>query len=306
LAALATRVANPASLLPTNVVQMQFAMGRKFWRRGPWAVTVSVLFLLYPVSLATAQQAVVRDLCSSAKRIYVVPPIPATIASTLAPHSTEPTPAPIAPNPSPEVSVEPEVETDSAKPTPAPPILVEPTEIAKIARCVHASPIGVRYNPELTAKVRRQYEDELIYAKGATNEKVVSNVVLNTSVDITTPPPISYFGNFNQNDGPVFISLTGEITNNNPFPLSSVIIRCEYKDAHNVPQAFDFPFLYTLGAGSYVPYQNKVINALPPHSVVSDISCKVATAEIWQSADVIQYLNAPLNPDLGLSSRPHQ
>jgi hypothetical protein len=183
------------------------------------------------------------------------------------------------------------------------PILVEPTEIAKIARCVHPSPIGVRYNPELTAKVRRQYEDALIYAKGATNEKVVSNVVLSANVDITTPQPISYYG-INRNDDPIFISVTGEITNNNPFPLSSVNIRCDYKDARGVPQSFEFPFLYTLGAGSYIRYQNKVINALPPHSVVSDISCQVTTAEIWQNTDVIQYLNAPLNPDLGLSARP--
>jgi hypothetical protein len=39
---------------------------------------------------------------------------------------------------------------------------------------------------------------------------------------------------------------------------------------------------------------------LPPHSVVNGISCKVETAEIWQSTDGIQYLNAPLNPSLEL------
>jgi hypothetical protein len=281
---------------------MQFATSQKFWRRGQWGLSASVLIsILNPVSLANAQDAVVRDLCSSAKRIYVVPPIPAAVAPTPTPQSIKPIAAPVAPTQSPEGSEEPEVETEAAQP-PTAAVFVEPTEVAKIARCVHPSPIGVRYNPELTAKIRRQYEDELIYAKGTTNEKVVSNVVLSASVDITTPPP-SYL---NQNDGPVFISVTGEITNNNPFPLSSVTIRCDYKDAHKLPQSFEFPFLYTLGAGSYVPYQNKVINALPPHSVISDISCKVATAEIWQNTDVIQYLNAPLDPDLGLSSRPHQ
>ena len=182
-------------------------------------------------------------------------------------------------------------------------ISVDPTEIAKIVRCVHPSPIGVRYSPTLTAKVRRQYEDKLIYAQGATKEKVVSNVILSASVDITTPPPISYYRDGDRNDGPTFISLTGGITNNNPFPLSSVSIQCDYRDARGVPQSFEFPFRYTLGAGGYIPYQDKVINALPPHSVVNDISCKVETAEIWQNTDVIQYLNAPLNPDLGLSAR---
>ncbi len=281
---------------------MQFATDKKFWRCRHWAASASVLiFILAPVSRATAQQAVVRDLCSSAKWISVAS-APTTIAPTPAPDSVEPTPAPIGQITSPEGSVEPEVEPNSVEPTPTP-ILVEPTEIARIVRCVQPSPIGVRYNPELTAKVRRQYEDELTYAKGATTEKVVSNVILSASVDITTPPPFSYYGDVNRNNGPIFISLTGGITNNNPFPLSSVSIRCDYKDGRGIPQSFEFPFLYTLGAGGYIPYQDKVINALPPHSVVSDISCKVETAEIWQNTDVIQYLNAPLNPDLGLSAR---
>ena len=276
---------------------MRFATDQKFCRRGQWAASASVLiFILAPVSLATAQQAVVRDLCSSAMWISVAP-TPAPIAPTPAPDLVEPNsvePISVAPTPAPD-SVEPEVEPTS--------ISVDPTEIAKIVRCVHPSPIGVRYSPTLTAKVRRQYEDKLIYAQGATKEKVVSNVILSASVDITTPPPISYYRDGDRNDGPTFISLTGGITNNNPFPLSSVNIRCDYRDARGVPQSFEFPFRHTLGAGGYIPYQDKVINALPPHSVVNDISCKVETAEIWQNTDVIQYLNAPLNPDLGLSAR---
>jgi hypothetical protein len=268
---------------------MRFATDQKFWWRGQRAASASVLiFILAPVSFATAQQAVVRDLCSSARWI-----------------SVEPTPAPIAPTPAPD-SVEQPI---SVQPTPASnrmpklrlapaPISVEPIEIAKIDRCVHPSPIGVRYNPELTAKVRRQYEDNLSHAKGATKEKVVSNVILSASVDVTTPPPISYYRDGDRNDGPTFISLSGGITNNNPFPLSSVGIRCDYRDARGVPQSFEFPFRYTLGAGGYIPYQDKVINALPPHSAVNDISCRVETAEIWQNTDVIQYLNAPLNPGL--------
>jgi hypothetical protein len=198
-------------------------------------------------------------------------------------------------------SAEPDIEPFSVESIPDS-IPVDPTEIAKINRCVNPSPLGVRYNPQLTAKVRRQYEDQLVHAKDATEEKVVSNVVLNARVDITTPPLTSYY----QNDGPVFISLTGGITNNNPFPLSRVSIRCDYRDARDLPQSFEFPFRYTLAAGGYIPYQDQVINALPPRSVVNEISCRVETAEIWQNTDVIQYLNAPLNPDVRPSSGTNQ
>ena len=290
---------------------MRFATDQKFWRRGPWVASASVLILiLAPVSLATAQQAVVRDLCSSVMSISVAPtsapiaPTPAPISAapdSVEPNSVESTPAPIAPTPAPD-SVEPSsVESTPAPIAPTPvPDSVAPIKIAKIDRCVHPSPIGVIYNPKLTAKVRRQYEDNLIKAKGATKEKVVANVILGASVDVTTPPQISSYrnGDRGRNDGPIFISLTGGITNNNPFPLSSVSIRCDYRDARGVPQSFEFPFRYTLGAGGYIPYQGKVINELPPRSVVNDISCQVETAEIWQNTDVIQYLNAPLNPDL--------
>jgi hypothetical protein len=72
------------------------------------------------------------------------------------------------------------------------------------------------------------------------------------------------------------------------------------------PQSFEIPFRYTLAAGGYIPYQDKVINALPPHSVVNEISCNIETAEIWQNTNVIQYLNAPLNPDVGRSSDRNQ
>ena len=272
-----------------EVLQMRFATDQKFWQRGQCAASGSVLlFILAPVSFATAQQAVVRDLCSSARWI-----------------SAEPTALPIAPAPARD-SV---AQSTSVQPNPASnrnpklrlppaPISVDPIEIAKNDRCVHPSPIGVRYNPQLTAKVRRQYEDDLINAKGATKETVVSNVILSASTDVTKPLPISYDRDGDRNDGPTFISISGRITNNNPFPLSSVSIRCDYRDARGVSQSFEFPFRYTLGAGGYIPYQDKVINVLPPHSAVNDISCGVQTAEIWQNTDVIQYLNAPLNPEL--------
>jgi len=271
--------------MPTKVLQMRFATDQKSWWRGQWVASASVLiFIVAPVSLATAQQAVVRDLCASAGWI-----------------SAPSTPAAIAPAPALNAVDEPNIEPVSVQSIPAP-ISVDPTEIEKINRCVNPSPIGVRYNPELTAKVRRQYEDQLVYAKGATKEKVVSNVILSARVDITTPPSTSYY----RNDGPTFISLTGGIKNNNPFPLSSVSLRCDYRDARDVPQSFEIPFRHTLAAGGYIPYQDKVINALPPHSVVNEISCNIETAEIWQNTDVIQYLNAPLNPDVGPSRDKNQ
>ena len=158
--------------------------------RGQWAASASVLiFILAPVSLATAQQAVVRDLCASARWISA-PSTPAAIAPTPALNAVEPNPRSVPPTPAPD-SAEPDVEPISVESIPAP-ISVDPREIAKINRCVNPSPIGVRYNPELTAKVRRQYEDDLVNAKDATKEKVVSNVILSARVDVTTPPSTSY------------------------------------------------------------------------------------------------------------------
>jgi len=271
---------------------MRFAADQKFWQRAQCAASASVLlFVLAPISFATAQQAVVRDLCSSARWISAEP-VPIA-----------PAPAPDAVEQSSTVQPNPVLNRIPKLRLPPPPISVDPIEIAKNDRCVRPSPIGVRYNPQLTAKVRRQYEDDLINAKGATKESVVSNVILNASVDVTTPAQISYDRrDGDRNDGPTFISISGRITNNNPFPLSSVGIRCDYKDARGVSQSFEFPFRYTLGAGGYVPYQDKVINVLPPRSAVNDLSCNVQTAEIWQNTDVIQYLNAPLNPELRSSA----
>jgi len=239
---------------------------------------------------------VVRELCASASWISA-PSTPAAIAPAPA-LNVEPPPVTLTPAPD---SAEPDIEPVSVESIPTP-TLVDPTEIGKVSRCVNPSPIGVRYNPELTAKVRRQYEDQLVHAKDATKEKVISNVILSARVDVTTPPPNSYY----PDDGPTFISLSGGITNDNPFPLSGVSIRCDYRDARDVPQSFEFPFRYALAAGGYIPYQDKVINALPPRSVVNEISCKVETAEIWQNTDVIQYLNAPLNPDVKPSSDTRQ
>jgi hypothetical protein len=65
---------------------MQFATDKKFGRRVNWAASASILvFILVPVSLAIAQQAVVRDLCSSGRWISVAA-IPTPTAPTPAPN----------------------------------------------------------------------------------------------------------------------------------------------------------------------------------------------------------------------------
>src|SRR5262249_16793323 len=282
--------------MPTKVLQMLFATDQKCRWRGQWHASASVLiFILASASLAIAQTAVVRDLCASGAWISASPS-PGAIVQNPTLNAVEPSPVPVTPSPAPH-SADPDAEPLSVDSISAP-TSVDPTEITKINRCVNPSPIGVRYNPELTAKVRRQYADQLVYAKDATKEKVVANVLLGAKVDVTTPPSTFYY----RNDGPTFISLTGRITINNPFPLTSVTIRCHFKDARDLAQSFEFPFRYTLAAGGLIPYQDKIINALPPHSVVSEISCNVETAEIWQNTDPIQYLSAPFNPDVGRSS----
>jgi hypothetical protein len=46
-----------------------------------------------------------------------------------------------------------------------------------------------------------------------------------------------------------------------------------------------------------IPYQDKVINELPPRSMVREISSTPKTVEIWQNTDDVQSLNArPCQP----------
>jgi len=253
-------------------MQSLLARDEKFWLRVQWAATVSFLILmLVPVSPAAAQKAVVRDLCTSLAATHVAVP-----------------------------------------------------DVATIDRCTLRAPSGARYNPEIETKIRRQYEESLVFANHVTKEKLVSNVILNATTDVTTPPPIFYYregdrvpyatydatepcvqarqragGRCIQNDGEIIISLTGDLTNKNPFPVSSVTIQCDYRDVVDLPQSVTIQFPYTLvPEGGHITYQDKVVGVLKPHSVVNDISCKVETAEIWQNTDNIQYLNAPLNPPL--------
>jgi hypothetical protein len=269
---------------------------QKFWRR--WAASVGFLIMmLAPVSLATAQQVVVRDVCSRMAAhhapIFVEAPggSPSDdVAEPEANKSDLPSDGDVA---EPDAD-KPEVATIEANADAAKNGIPSLAAAGRVLGCVLPSPIGVVYNPKLTADIHRQYENSLAAANGVTKEAIVSNVTLEASIDVTTPPR-------EQNDGSIVISLTGGITNQNPFPLSSVTIQCDYRDAHGKPKSFTKLYPYTLGPRSgYIPYQDEVIDVLPPHSVVNGISCKVETAEIWQSSDGIQYLNAPLNPSLEL------
>jgi hypothetical protein len=275
----------------------RLATDQKFWRR--WAASVSFLTLmLAPVSLASAQQVVVRDVCSrmAAHHAPIFVDAPGGSPSDDAAESE----ANKSDLPGGDEVAEPEADkpetanieadADAAKKNGLPGV----AGAAKVLGCILPSPIGVVYNPKITADIRRQYENSLTAANGVTKEAMVSNVTLEASIDVTTPPR-------EQNDGSIVISLTGGITNQNPFPLGSVTIQCDYRDAHGKPKSSVKLYPYTLGPrNGYIPYQDEVIDVLPPHSVVNGISCKVETAEIWQSTDGIQHLNAPLNPSLEL------
>jgi hypothetical protein len=279
-------------------MKTRLATDQKFWRR--WAANASfVIVTLAPVSFASAQQVVVRDICSRMAAhhapIFVDAPDGSPSGEVAEPEANKS-----------DLSGDGDVaESETNKPEAA--NIEANADAAKngtsslagagrVLGCVLPSPIGVVYNPKITADIRRQYENSLAAANGVTKEAMVANVTLEASIDVTTPPR-------EQNDGSIVISLTGGLTNQNPFPLSSVTIQCDYRDAHGKPKSSVKLYPYTLGPrNGYIPYQDEVIDVLPPHSVVNGISCKVATTEIWQSTDGIQYLNAPLNPSLELSA----
>ena len=268
----------------------------KFWRCLAASVSYSIL-LLGPISLAAAQQVVVRDVCSrkAARHAPIFVEAPGSASGDIAEPEANRSELPGGSRTGDAEASKPEdanieADTDAAKKIELPTLEVAPILLG----CVLPSPIGVVYNPKITANIRRRYENSLAAANGVAKEAMVSNVILDASIDVTTPPR-------EQNDGSIVISLTGGITNQNPFPLSSVTIQCDYLDALGKPKSSVKLYPYTLGPGSgYIPYQDEVIDVLPPHSVVNGISCKVEGAEIWQSTDGIQYLNAPLNPSLEL------
>ena len=275
-------------------MKTRLATDQKFWRR--WAANASfVIVTLAPVSFASAQQVVVRDVCSRMAAhhapIFVDAPDGPPSDDAAEPEANKSDLSGDGDVAESETN-KPEAANIEANADAAKNGTLSLAGAAKALGCVLPSPIGVIYNPKITADIHRQYENSLAAANGVSKEAVVSNVTLEASIDVTTPPR-------EQNDGSIVISLTGGLTNQNPFPLSSVTIQCNYRDAHGKPKSSVKLYPYTLGPRSgYIPYQDEVIDVLPPHSVINGISCKIETAEIWQSTDGIQYLNAPLNPSL--------
>ena len=265
------------------------------------------ILVLAPVSLASAQEVEVRDLCNPIEPIRV---------AKIEVDKPEPF----------------KIEADKPEP---PKIKVEKSDAEKVAeekqkfapleivndRCVQPSPIGFYYPPKIDARIHRQYENSLVIAKRATNKAKLSHITLNVTIDVTTPPGFFYrqedfvegrydtleqcmrarrqagnVGVCGPHEGPIIISLTGGAVNRNEFPLSSVSLQCKYLGAHGVSKSIEVQFLDVLGMGGYIPYQDKIIAQLPPHSVVRNISCKAEAAEVWQRTDNIQTLNGPLNP----------
>jgi hypothetical protein len=261
------------------------------------------ILVLAPVSLASAQEVEVRDFCN--------PVMPIRVAKI---EVDKPEPF--------------KIEVD--KPEPPRIDMHEPEKVVKakkqfkpleINHCIQPSPIAFHYAPNIDASIHRQYENSLVIAKRATKKEKLSHVILNASIDVTTPPGFFYrqgdfvggryetleqcmrakrmagnVGVCGPFEGPVVISLTGDTINHNEFPLRGVSFQCKYVGAHGASRSIEVQFDDILGKGGYIPYQDKIIAQLPPHSVVKDISCKPEAAEVWQPTDNIQTLNGPPNP----------
>jgi hypothetical protein len=271
-----------------------------------YPIKVAIL-VLASVSLASAQEVEIRDLCN--------PVVPIQVAKI---EVDKPEPFKIEVDKPEPFKIEAD-ESDGEKVEKAKSKFV-PLKIVN-DRCVQPSPIGFHYPPKIDARIRRKYEDSLVVAKRATNEAKLSHIILNATIDVTTPPGFFYrqgefvegrydtldqcmqarrqagnAGVCGPHEGPIIISLTGGAINRNEFPLGSVSLQCQYHDADDVSKSFDVQFLDVLGMGGFISYQDKIIAQLPPHSVVRDISCKAEAAEIWQPTDNIQTLNGPINP----------
>jgi hypothetical protein len=277
-----------------------------------WAFgTKFIALLLAPALPASGQEVTVRDLCNRVQQIQVAKlevdkPKPVKI------EVDRPAPSKI------EVTM-----PDMSNKSDVKEIAEAKSEVSEITndRCVQASPIGFHYAPKINAMIHRQYEDSLNSAKGVTEKAKTSRIALNAEVDVTTPPGFFYRkGNFvvgrydtleqcmqvrqhagnvgicGPHEGPILISITGVIGNRNQFPLRSVSIQCHYLSAHDVPKSFEVQFADIFGKGGAIPYEEKIIAQLPPHSVVKNISCKAKEAEIWQPTDNIQTLSAPFQP----------
>jgi hypothetical protein len=192
-------------------------------------------------------------------------------------------------------------------------------QIAAVDLCVHPSPTGIRYDPETAGRIRQQYVNSLVNATGVSPRTVASLVTLDVHAEVTTPPPYLFYRTGDtvpsatfasegeclrarrqvdnaaaceKKDGPVFISISGSITNKNQFPVSEVNIVCEYVDAAGVRGSVGQRYLYTLAPdGGIVPLLEHVVAELQPQSVVNDVSCTIGSATVWRKDDDIQYLS---------------
>jgi hypothetical protein len=292
---------------------MRLATKKTLGQRRKKLAAVGFLTCFFLPLVAASQQVTVRDLCVSAAR---TPRFSASISPPGGSNQEE--------NESDAIGQETTLGPDTQEDTRLYGQQFAPSfEIKEIDRCVRPSPIGVRYSPQLTAMISREYEDSLIHAEGLKDDEVIKHVDLNVTVAMTTPSGIFYrdgdsvrggpyetmaqcsevkrqtgnVGLCGTSEGPVFVSLNGSIINQNPFPLGNASIECEYEDERLVRKSVTQQLDYTLAPnGGYVPLQDVVVGQLPSRAELKDVTCNVVAAKVWEKADGIQYLNAPLNP----------
>jgi hypothetical protein len=274
--------------------------------------TVAVIVSTLVLSPCVSAQTVVRDLCSPRAEIRTITP-PAGLAIPIA--HPDVAAIEIAPIAVAQISRAEFVRAEI-------PIADHPVaqiQIAAIDLCVRPSPTGIRYDPETAGRIRQQYINSLVNAGGVSPQAVAALVDLNVSAEVTTPPPYLYYrtgdrvpsaafpaeeecvqarqeadnaGICEKKDGSVFVSISGTITNKNPFPVSEVNIVCEYNDDQGARRSVTQRYLYTLAPdGGAVPVLDHVVAALEPQSVINDVSCGIESATVWQKDDDIQYLS---------------
>jgi hypothetical protein len=272
------------------------------------AVIVSTLALIPCVSAETA----VRDLCSPRAEIRRAAPPTKQAIPVARPEAAAIEIAPV------QVAQISRVESVRGE-IPIADHPVAQIQIATIDLCVHPSPTGIRYDPETAGRIRQQYVNSLLNAGGVSPQSVAALIDLNVSIEVTTPPAYLFFrngdsvpsavfaaeeeclqarqetdnaGTCEKKDNSVFISISGTITNKNPFPVSEVNIACEYTDAQGASGSVTQRFLYTLAPdGGSVPVLDHVVTELQPQSVANDVSCNIESATVWKKDDDIQYLS---------------
>lgn len=274
--------------------------------------------LLVPVSLTRAQEVEVRDLCSPVTLIQAVK-VEVERSEPFKIEVDQPEPYKIETD---EVRpYQTEENTSNDEESQSEEAAIPPPHELAYGQCVEPSPIGFHYAPAIDTAIRQFYEDSLANANGVTESTKLSNIIVDVTINVTTPPGIFYrredtvVGRFQTvescmrarrrsgnvgvcgpREGPVFVSLTGAIVNRNNFPLRGVMVGCTYLTALDEQKSFRASFPHILGMDGRIPLQDWVVAKLPPRSVVRDISCKPEAAEIWQRTDNIQTLSVPYNP----------